>query len=465
MSLPRSRGSSLTSSSLSLSLSSQTRPRLTPSRSGKRKSRILPNSHVPVEFLLGKEKNKGYFHEIPNVPKAQPSHYVVEEEGGEFYDRRGILSSTSSADNLSQSSLSYETSNNNNGLGKVTLTTDPILDEAMSRVERESTTNNSNYDKIVTSPFDPRYPSSSAPLAPPDFLRMVGQSSTLPYSFETQAEASLSNKLRLMHKQTGGGKASAETMEELSMMHESKGINAARLREARLKADAVAKEKGLEQSRLEKIKMQERIEKERREVQEQMRRAYNEKKERRVMLKQLSKSLKQQMGSRRKVSTGFAQCLRTSASSGMMLDQAIASPESTYGQTKPTEFDINDLIIGGDYDGGGGRFDVRGYDGNSLEEDGEEERSIDSGLQVSQDSLADYTASIHSSPHDASSIYSGLSPGEYNDDGVGFTVRRPSIKKMGSGFLFSSKKSKPPKLKKNHKGFQAILYNKESVVM
>lgn len=210
--------------------------------------------------------------------------------------------------------------------------------------------------------------------------------------------------------------------------------------------------------------MKEKIVAERKSLHDAMCQSYSSKKANRLILKQLSSALKKQMGLKRKVSTGFAQCLRTSASSGM-LNEGVTSPETTYGVTKSTEFDINNLIIGGD-DVGGARSDVRGYGGNSLESDinGEDdEKSIDSGLHVSQDSLIDYTASIHS--NGTQSIYSTLSPGGggYNE-GVDFRVKKPEVKKMGSGFLVKVKKGKVPKIDKRNKGFQAILYNKGTVL-
>lgn len=97
--------------------------------------------------------------------------------------------------------------------------------------------------------------SSDAPVASTDFMNVVGQSDTLPYSFETQAEASLSNKIRLLNKHVEE-KSSVATMEEIMMRKESKGMAAQRLRKARLAADKKAKEKNLEITRLDKVNME-----------------------------------------------------------------------------------------------------------------------------------------------------------------------------------------------------------------
>ena len=94
---------------------------------------------------------------------------------------------------------------------------------------RPSTTNNSNFDKIVTSPFDPRYPTDDAPVAQTDFISVVGGSDLLPISLETKGEAAQANKIRLLNKEVKE-KPSVETMEELMMHQESKGMGAARLR-------------------------------------------------------------------------------------------------------------------------------------------------------------------------------------------------------------------------------------------
>ena len=267
----------------------------------------------------------------------------------------------------------------------------------------------------------------------------------LPISLETKGEAAQANKIRLLNKEVKE-KPSVETMEELVMHKESKGMGAARLRKARLAADSLARAKSLEQTRMDKLKISQRIAEERSELQDKMRKAYKKKKKQMKLRKELSSTLRQEMGRGRKMSTGFAQCLRTSASAAD-LDNGVEKPETTFGVTSMAEFDINELIVG-EGEIGRHRFDPRGYNeevsfpNNSNDDDGNMSlRSQEDDMHVSQDSLIDYTASIHS--NGASSIYSGLSPGggDY-EEGVGFSVRKPAIKKLGAGFLFGVKRSK-----------------------
>ena len=88
----------------------------------------------------------------------------------------------------------------------------------------------------------------------------------LPISLETKGEAAQANKIRLLNKEVKE-KPSVETMEELVMHKESKGMGAARLRKARLAADSLARAKSLEQTRMDKLKISQRIAEERSELQ------------------------------------------------------------------------------------------------------------------------------------------------------------------------------------------------------
>ena len=147
----RSRGNSIDtiSSGIALSVSSsgfQSGSR-TASRGGsrgtsrRRKRNQVPNSHIPVSFLLG-NKNKGYFDEIPNFPQAQPLHHSFTGAVGPLIylesDRlAGTSASSNAADAMSQSSLSYEAGKQplvKHGLSKFS---DPILSDALSRAEKE----------------------------------------------------------------------------------------------------------------------------------------------------------------------------------------------------------------------------------------------------------------------------------------------------------------------------------------
>ena len=150
----RSRGNSIDTMSTGLALSvsssgfqggSRTASRGSVSRGGSRRKKRnqVPNSHVPVNFLLG-NKNKGYFHEIPNFPQAQPLHRGFAGDGGPLLyldsDKRvGTGVGSSSVDALSQSSLSYDAAGSNprSNIGQQKMLSDPILSDALSRVERE----------------------------------------------------------------------------------------------------------------------------------------------------------------------------------------------------------------------------------------------------------------------------------------------------------------------------------------
>ena len=292
----------------------------------------------------------------------------------------------------------------------------------------------------------------------------MGESDKLPISLETKGQAAEANKIRLLNKESLS-QASVETMEELMMHEESKGMGAARLRKARLAADALQRAKSLENSRMDKLMMTQKIAEERSALEGRMKKAYLEKRKQRKMRKELSHTLRKEMGRGRKISTGFAQCLRTSASAAD-LEAGLAKPETTFGVTSMAEFDIDELIVGGEGEPGTHRFDPRGYNdevsfpGISDQEDGSI-RSFqgDNDMQVSQDSLIDYTASIHS--NGASSIYSGLSPGG-GEEGVGFSVRKPDMKKMGAGFLWrvSRGKKKLPRVD----ALQAVLQSQKASI-
>ena len=107
----------------------------------------------------------------------------------------------------------------------------------------------------------------------------------------------------------------------------------------------MAKAKNLDQTRMDKLKITQKIAEERSELQDKMRKAYQQKKKQRKLRKELSSTLRQELGRGRKMSTGFAQCLRTSASAAD-LEHGVEKPETTFGVTSMAEFDIDELIIG-----------------------------------------------------------------------------------------------------------------------
>ena len=302
---PRGDRSSKDSSSLILSLGSASRSvSRTGSRGGlsrggsrsrSRRAKRVPNSHVPVNFLLG-NRGEGYFTEISNYPKVQQQHNGWDTAaanswgfGPEVLISNGSyggisIDGSNSIDN-SNSSYVHEEDIGTSERG----TYEPILDMALSRQERErmaaevllgrrsllpqgsgvpprsrngwgsvfpmgspsrspsrgtpmaspldwgsrpSTTKDSNYNKIVTFLFDPRYPKDDAPVAEKDFIVMNGLKSQLPTTRTSKKEAAEINKLRLINK-SPESKVDMDVMETLLMVEESKDIGPLRLRKAR----------------------------------------------------------------------------------------------------------------------------------------------------------------------------------------------------------------------------------------
>ena len=206
---------------------------------------------------------------------------------------------------------------------------------------RPSTTKNSNYDKIVTSPFDPRYPKEDAPVAEEDFIVMNGLNSLLPTTRASKKEVAENNKMRLVNKSP---EAKAEVMETLLMVEESKEIGPLRLRKARLAADAKAKKAALDKMKMDKLLLSKQVADERTRAIKKMKESVISKKAARKMLRTLSQTLTKHMNSK---SPAFPQVLRTCVSSGN-IPTAVSDPMSTFKVPPNREFDITEHIASGD---------------------------------------------------------------------------------------------------------------------
>ena len=550
---------------------------------------------------MGK-KGRGYFHEIPNVPRAQPLHrgpssdedrFVVGMDGVSVPSPKSLEGS--SAGNTPKSGgrfvmhdgISELGGGSSQAGGRARHQDEPMLDRALSRNEREraasevlmgrrtllpegegavgadkngwgspfpmgwggtavgkgtaqqqqqqqqqqkpsldylgsrpSTTSSSLVGKISTSPFDPRYPAADAPVAANDFMSVGGGSHLLPVTFSSKKDAYTMEKRRLVDKSPGAshdyeGQGALEQMEKLAMVHESRGMNSMRVRKARIQAERMARSRSLDRMRVEKIATAEKIRYEREEARDKVRRGVEERKRERRNVKEMSRRLNESMERR---SEGFSQCLRACSKAGGWggwEEGAEGQVEDIMGTARVTYFDMNDQIASADEVDS---FGVGSFcDGGDVDDDDEASMERrDRGMEVSRDSLMEYSAALHMSSIGTSasggSIYSGVSYGygygggrggghgdndddvvggagdlcgsrsissslDYANSGVsgggslgrGFVVRKPAVKKLGSGFIVVAggrgsydKKVKDVVIVKGAEKFQGVLYNKRS---
>ena len=232
--------------------------------SRRKKRDKIQHDHVPLTYLLGK-RYKGYNSEIPSYPQAQPLHNDPREKIDNYLwnpgdGDRSLLGYESS----SYASGSYGNSMDEEGGYNRSWISEPILDAALSRREREEaarevllgkkkmvggdmrsvedvveenrremregnladsgagsginpqtsfvsrqsggrpTTSSScmspETGSIVPKIHDPRYPRVNAPVAEMDFLRVSESAKNLPWCSETQREAIEHEKQRLINK-------------------------------------------------------------------------------------------------------------------------------------------------------------------------------------------------------------------------------------------------------------------------
>jgi hypothetical protein len=435
-------------------------------------------------YLLGSNSSR-YQQEIPNTPVVQPKH-IPSDQG--FLDEESLGGSLQdSSQERSFASL------------RVTNPVDePMLHAALSRRQREehakrilqgkrdlvptsmpssrptsrptsrpftspisgsptkmhtrtnaNTTSPTQSDKIITSVFNPRYPADDAPKASQDFIKIGGGRHLLPISHETPLEASVNEKLRLLHKTAI--KIDTRQMEDMSLQREAGMMDAMRLRKARLAADQLERVKSLEKLREEEVERVKTIHENRDAALREKREQAKYFKSQDILLKKIARKLRSDP--RIGMSPGFSQCLRTCTSSEgfitAMLEEEDESkpteietnPETTFTTTMPVNVDVDDFIAPAGED-----------DDRSHTTFGVDSQTIPASL------LSDYVDYIKLDPNNPEDLqglaqlsvdsytldsmsYSAASPGGGSYIGgspVGFRVRKPKLKKLGAGFLVKS---------------------------
>ena len=435
-----------------------------------KKSAPSSNDHVPIAYLLGGKRSVGYFNEIPNYPQSQPQH--ISTFGIDQTDGGDSLSS-----HLSQNK--WQNPILQNALPLASVVDDPLLSSSLSRSAREALSRqvlqgvrplllgrngaplppklndrDAVYGDAATraqqaggSPQNPRRrggsppnrprtsgggfgsPSPTGPVAAPDFLATQGFSSLLPISRLSKSEAYQFERARLTHLRVGPERR-AKPVDAIAK--EEGALDGLRVRAARLRAEAEAREKKLDEQRLFKVESLKSWAEGKLATAQGIKMHVEKGKEHDRMLKEISAKLKE-VHKGTKSDDGFAQCLRTCASSENFKEAAAMSPKRAFSTTHIKIIDPDEFLLGGengDRRGGETVLDVSDTWGDSA---------VELSVEINQAEGAGYLLSGSYSPTASYvSRYTQSVNSASQNKSTSFKVRRPSTKKMGSGFLVNA---------------------------
>ena len=320
-----------------------------------------------------------------------------------------------------------------------------------------------------------------APVEGRDFIAIEGGGHLLPISFETAAQASLSEKHRLVSKTCvpSGAAGRAADRADLDLRREVGFTAARRLRKERLQADVQSKAKSLSQTRSAKVLLLQASRDQKEEEREVRAERARFGKAQNMLLKRVAKRLRSDPRIGR--SSGFGQCLRTCASSAAFGLAALGALEegagegaaalplsATFGGNPGTSFTTTTAV----------NFEVGEYIAPSAD-GGTDWQPGEAGVSAPESLLSDYVEyvaqdkrgggggvvaggrgrdlegldqlSLGGDTRDSMSYSAGsLNGGELRGGSKGFggskdfgspkgfKVRKPKLKKLGAGFLITS---------------------------